>query len=303
MYLNSKYFFYFLSAILYLVFLNLYRSQSTSHERSNMLNMYFDNVSNSPDVLFLGDSHMAYSIKNKYLNNSDVSLAFPGNSLDNWFVYFNKLVTQNKTPKHLILESGNHILNSRREDITPLIGHLNLILSSEESINFIGYEKIIKLIVADFFPFMIKNSPIAVKNNFKFNKNKKYIDFNFNNNIYLDFVQQKKLFVADTLLMNERIDILYSNEDFMQVEKFNEFVEYVNDNGTNVILLNLPLHSFSQSYQDSLLYFNSSKKIKELDFYDLTRILNDSVFEDIDHIKLSYSKEFTKSIYEKIDLK
>ena len=36
--------------------------------------MYFDNVSNSPDVLFLGDSHMAYSIKNKYLNTSDVSL-------------------------------------------------------------------------------------------------------------------------------------------------------------------------------------------------------------------------------------
>jgi len=290
-----------MSIVFYIVFVNLYRSQSTSYQRVNILNMYFDDVCNSPDVLFLGDSHMAYSIKNKYLNTSDVSLAFPGNSLDNWFIYFNKLVTQNKTPKHLVLESGNHILNSRREDISPLIGHLNFILSSEESINFIGYEKIIKLIVADFFPFMIKNSSIAVKNNFKFKKNKKDIDFNFNN--YLDFIQKKRLFIADTLLMNERIDILYSNEDLMLVEKFNKFVEYVNNNGTNVILLNLPLHSFSQRYQDSLLYFNSSKRIKELNFYDLTRSLNDSVFEDIDHIKLSYSKEFTKSIYKKIDLK
>lgn len=263
--------------------------------------MYFDNVSNGPDVLFLGDSHMAYSIKNKYLNSSDVSLAFPGNSIDNWFIYYNKLVTQNKTPKHLVLESGNHILNSRRDDISPLIGHLNFILSSEESINFIGNKKIIKLLVADFFPFLIKNSPIAVKNNFNFKKNKKDIDSDFNNN--LDFIQKKRLFIADTLLMNERIDVLYSNKDLMLVEKFNKFVEYVNSNGTNVVLLNFPLHSFSQSYQDSLLYFNSSKRIKELDFYDLTRSLNDSVFEDIDHIKLSYSKEFTKSIYDKIDLR
>lgn len=298
---NSKYFFYFLSLLLYLVFVYLYRIQSTSYSRSNKLNMYFDKVSYSPDALFLGDSHMAYSIKNKYLNTSDVSFAFPGNSVDNWFIYFNKLVSQNKQPKHLILESGNHILNSRRQDITPLIGHLNLILSSEESINFIGYKKIFKLLVTNFFPFILENSPIAVKNNFKSKKNKKDIDSDLKNN--LDFIQKKRVFSADTLLINERIDILYSNEDLMLAQKFNEFVEYVNNNGTNVILLNMPLHSFSQSYQDSLLYYNSLKSIKELDFYDLTRSLNDSVFEDIDHIKLSYSKEFTKSIYEKIDLK
>tara|TARA_Y100000813_G_C24102226_1_gene323576 strand:+ start:175 stop:885 length:711 start_codon:yes stop_codon:yes gene_type:complete len=229
---------------------------------------------------------MSYSIKNKFLSKNHISLAYPGNSIDNWYLYLDKLIELNICPDTIIIESGNHVIQSRRQGASPVLGHVRYL--NVDNVKFLGLFSSVKIAIHHIFPFLTKNTPIAIKHHFKKQNNNESIK---TNRELLDFKQSNDSFKNDSSLIQSRINVLYNNPDSNLIIKYNQLIKKIKDNDIYVIGINFPVHSYIRQYQDSLL----EKNVYFDKFFDLTSYENDSVFSDIDHIKLSYSNLFCDS--------
>jgi len=271
---------------------------SSSHKRSEIINNYFENF-DKPRILILGDSHLGYAIKNKFLKSDDISLAYHGDNLYNWYIYYNFFVDSGKIPDYVFIESGNHLMSEKRfTDSSSLIGHFNYILLNKNNFDFVGYKKFIKITLLTLFPFISDSTPNAVRTFFKMTS-----DYDKNHNIIsrlsLDYFQKDYEFVDNEEIISKRTNLLYSKKSTQFIEKYKKLIGFFISNGSKVYLINSPLHSKVQSQQNDYIFKQlNNNQVKLLDF---TESIPDSMFNDIDHIKSIHSQYFTDLFYDKLN--
>lgn len=295
----------FFKTILLFVLLNslaikTYRNVSTPYRFNKALSQ---KIKSNYNIVFLGDSHFAFGIKNRVLSQIDsniISYSLPGNSYYNTLLYLETMKKHNSLPDTIIIDSEVHSIQERRSGANSLIGTFPFFYH-RNAYFLIGIRHLTIVALESYFPFITSNAPTSIQYfiNKKLN-NKNNLSYKLDTEL-LDFYQGRQEYnPLDTVTSKKREEILYRETSEKMVRVLSRVIGICDANGVKLIGLRMPISPYlrAQKKADSVnSYLPKELRIDEINLEDFYKDQTDS-FIDIDHLSFQASLGFTKDLVE-----
>ena len=263
------------------------------------------------NVIILGDSHTAYSIKNKYIKNDTYNFSYPGESIIGSRIKFNKISKINNL-NTIIISISPHSITEKRGKISSILHFYPEFSFSEININKnISFLDNVKIVSSFLIPTIIEDSRYLVQkyvinkffNLYDLNKIKSFYYDDFN-----DCVQGKSSWSRLKLglrekLAQKRFNALFDSEISLSlINEYELLIEDCNRKNIKVIGILMPI-----SNEFKLLTETNKKWIEGLDIFrnlgfdkilDYRNIfdVNQEYFLDSDHVNLTGSEILTAKL-------
>lgn len=234
----------------------------------------------SISVLFLGDSHLAYSIKNKYLPPNYMTVAYPGMGPDRMLYMAYYIIEKHPEINTVVCEGSDHFYNESRYQKSRYFGLWRMVTLKTLSVYTIpSIVSMLELFCPIARPYL---NHVFVKRAIAGLGKKPQIDFE---------QPQNKPFLVSTkqTIKQYSAPIDYKKTAF--------FIGSLKRKFKRVVFILPPVHS-------SICHLKNKKTIStnnEILVINDERYFNDTAFLDPEHIKGRFSKKYTAHVIERIN--
>ena len=261
-------------------------------------------------IVLLGDSHLAYAAKNKYLPDSILAFAYPGESLAAHEMKLRSLISQNRTPKQVVLQLEPHMFHPRRNGATAILGYWPYVSMKDQWQSGKHMLLLLKQLAYLSCPLVVDESRLLLQSviirekllNQKINNYKSWYYDHFAD-LVLQSPLQELPTQTDTLQLNNRVDILLNMKqpDQQLITQLKRLINLCNNNNIRLVLIETPVSMpMQKQYQKYDALFHSTRSLAKMHNLHYLKINfnteNSHLFYNYDHLNERGAREFSKKL-------